>query len=392
VRAIVESLERSEANDRAALAAEVSRAALMGARGNSGVLLSQIVRGAAESFAESDDVARALRNASDMVYAAVRAPVEGTMLTLIRELAEEAEAGSDLTAIVARGDDCVRRTREMMPVLQEAGVVDSGAAGLLELVRGLAGFSSAVAPLTVSLRSVHLEASRFRYCTSYVVEGSELDAAALEQELDGLGDSLLVVGGPTALRVHVHTDEPERAIAVGSLVGTVEAVEVADMHEQIAARAERLSTPVVAVVDGDGNRRLFESLGATVLDELPAERDGLILLSEIADSIPAALTALVAYDAEASIEENVEAMRNAAAAVASACVEQPADAIDFEQAARTAIDGLLAEPRGLLTLLTGAGAPSLDGLLDWLHSAHPGLEVDVHDGGQAVYQLLIGAE
>jgi hypothetical protein len=364
----------------------------MGARGNSGVLLSQIVRGAAESFAESDDVARALRGASDTVYAAVREPVEGTMLTLIRELAEEAEAGSDLEAIVARGDDCVRRTREMMPVLREAGVVDSGAAGLLELVRGLAGFSPAVATLTVSLQSVHLETSRFRYCTSYVVEGNQLDADALERELDSLGDSLLVVGDPTALRIHVHTDEPERAIALGSAIGTVEAIEVADMREQIAAREERLSTPVIAVVDGEGNRRLFESLGATVVDELPGERAGVILLPELADSIPAALTALVAFDAEVSLEENVEAMRGAAAGVANAAVGQSGDAAGFDQEARAAIEGLLAEPRGLLTLFTGAGAPPLDGLLEWLHTAHPGLEVEVHDGGQAHFQLLIGAE
>ena len=364
----------------------------MGARGNSGVLLSQIVRGAAESFAESDDVAAALRRASDTVYASVRAPVEGTMLTLARELAEAAEAGGDVAAIVARGDDCVRRTRELMPLLREAGVVDSGAAGLMELVRGFAGLSSAAPPPAVSLQSVHLETSRFRYCTSYVVEGDELDAEAFERELDELGDSLLVVGGPTALRIHVHTDDPDRAIAIGGSRGTVEAVEVADMHEQIAAREERLSTPVVTVVEGDGNRRLFESLGATVLDELPPARDGLILLPEIASSIPAALSALVAYDADASTDENLEAMRAAAAGVACASVGQPADPDAFDQEARAAVGSVLAEPRGLLTLVAGAGAPPLDGLVAWLHEAYPALEVEVHDGGQPRFQLLIGAE
>ena len=138
VRAIVEALEGEGPDDRAGLAHEVSRAALMGARGNSGVILSQIVRGAAESLAGSDDLALALRSASDAAYRAVRKPVEGTMLTAIRELAEEAEAGGDLAAVIARGEDCVARTRELLPVLAEAGVVDAGAAGLVEILRGVA--------------------------------------------------------------------------------------------------------------------------------------------------------------------------------------------------------------------------------------------------------------
>ncbi len=138
VRAVVEAIEVSHADDRASLAKEISRAALMGARGNSGVILSQIVRGAADSLAGRDGLAPALRSASDAAYRAVRKPVEGTMLTAIRELAEAAEAGGDLAAVIARGDDCVVRTREMLPVLAEAGVVDAGAAGLVEILRGIA--------------------------------------------------------------------------------------------------------------------------------------------------------------------------------------------------------------------------------------------------------------
>ena len=384
VRAIVEAIERSEADDRVGLANEITRAALMGARGNSGVLLSQIVRGAAESFAESDDLARALRRASDTVYAAVDKPVEGTMLTAIRELAEEAEAGGDLPAIVARGDDCVARTREMMPVLREAGVVDSGAAGLVELVRGLAGLSSAAAPQPVSLQSVHGETSRYRYCTSYVVEGSGLDADAIKLDLASLGDSLLVVGTETALRVHVHTDDPDRAIALGGTRGTVEVVEVADMHEQIAAREQRLTHPVIAVANGEGIRKLFESLGATVVDAPPTPGDGVILLSEIAPSIPEQLSALVAYDAERSLDENVDAMRTAASAVVSG------EAAVAE--VWPVLERLLGEPRGLLTVLTGAGAPPLDALLARLAASYPELEVQVYDGGQASPELLLGAE
>ena len=132
VRAVVEAIERSSTEDRAALANEITRAALMGARGNSGVILSQAIRGAAESLRDSDDIARALRGAADAAYRAIKKPVEGTMLTALRELAEEAERGSDLAAIVARGDDCVVRTTDMLAQLKQAGVVDAGAAGSVE--------------------------------------------------------------------------------------------------------------------------------------------------------------------------------------------------------------------------------------------------------------------
>ena len=248
VRAIVESLEQPGRDERAELAHRVSRAALMGARGNSGVILSQIVRGAAEALRESNDLARALRGASDAAYRAVRTPVEGTMLTAIRELAEEAEAGSDLAAIVARGDDCVVRTQRMLPALTEAGVVDAGAAGLVEIVRGIAA-ALAGEPLPEAppdrappptIDALHQELSRYRYCTVFVVEGERLDADALEGELAAIGDSLLVVGDPSALKVHVHTDDPGRALSLGVARGTIAGVEIANMHSQTIERRERL--------------------------------------------------------------------------------------------------------------------------------------------------------
>jgi hypothetical protein len=443
VRAIVEALEHSEAEDRVAIAHEVSRAALMGARGNSGVILSQMVRGAAESMAERDDPARALRAASNAAYAAVRTPVEGTMLTAIRELAEEAEAGSDLDAVLARGDACVARTRDLLPELRDAGVVDAGAAGLIELVRGLAGREPAHAPLGVSLRSAHRELSRYRFCTSFVVEGEQLDAAAVERELERLGDSLLVVGDETALRVHVHTDDPDRAVAIAGARGTVGALEVADMHEQIAAREHRIghaACAVVAAAAGTGNRRLFESLGAIVVDAaaspspreflaaiesgewleavlLPNQRDAVLAAEQAAEhasrpavvlpteNMQAGLAALVAFDPERPAAENVEAMEAAADAVAAGAilerdgrwigvvdgqpvVEGPA----FDEAARSLVERLLAEPRSVLTVLTAAGAPPLDAWLAAIAERHPGLEIEVHEGGQPRYALLLGAE
>ena len=151
VRAVVEALEKSDAEGHEAVAKELSRAALMGARGNSGVIFSQIVRGFADVLALHEEVdgpvlADAFRSASEAAYRAVRKPVEGTMLTVVREMAEEAERPEVrslpkdelLRRVVARGEQAVARTPELLDVLRDAGVVDAGGAGLLEIVRGLA--------------------------------------------------------------------------------------------------------------------------------------------------------------------------------------------------------------------------------------------------------------
>ena len=134
-------------------------------------------------------------------------------------------------------------------MLKEAGVVDAGGAGLLEIIRGLraavAGEPIPEAPAgTVTLASVdsmHQELSEFRYCTVFVIEGEGLDADGLERELELLGDSLLVVGDSTALKVHVHTDDPGAALSLGTAGGTIDGIEIADMHRQTLEREERLS-------------------------------------------------------------------------------------------------------------------------------------------------------
>ena len=475
-RGVVEALDASTANERAALAREATRAALMSARGNSGVILSQIVRGAADSLAESDDLARAFRGASDEAYAAVRKPVEGTMLTVIRAIAEAAEAAPPLEPsellelLVARGEEAVERTRDQLDVLREAGVVDAGGAGLVELVRGLAAAASGKTPSApaeiprLTIEAAHQELSRYRYCTTFVIEGEGLDAPALETGLERLGDSLLVVGDPSALKVHVHTDDPGTALTLGTRAGTIEGVEIADMHRQTEERKERLlaalpggaaRSAVVAVVAGDGNRRLFEDLGAeriveggqtmnpstsdllkavdaTAADEvvLLPNNSNVVMSAEQAArvagkpvrvvptaSIPAGLAALVAFHNERSAEANATAMREALAGVvtgeiAVASRDASADGVavregeflalldgravaagaGFDDVARELLELLLAQPRDVLTLLRGEGAPPLNGLLDELAERHPELELDVHDGGQPHYPLLLSAE
>jgi DAK2 domain fusion protein YloV len=297
VRSVVEALDRSAADGNAAVWREISRAALLGARGNSGVIFSQITRGLAEVLASSEaidaaELGAAFRASSDAAYRAVREPAEGTMLTVIREMAEEAErpeharlgAVELLRAVLVRGEDALARTPELLDVLREAGVVDAGGAGLVEVLRGvvleLSGEPLPEAPVeseALGLQAIHQELSRYRYCTGFVVEGDGLDVSGLERSLDRLGDSLLVVGDETALKVHVHTDDPGAAISAATAMGVVGRVEIANMHAQTFEREGRLlaapgavevlATGVVAVCPGDGNRRLFKELGATTVIE-----------------------------------------------------------------------------------------------------------------------------
>ena len=391
VRARAEAVDNTAAASRESLARAVARGALMGARGNSGVILSQIVRGATDVLGEASGsrigataAAQALRGASDAAYRAVRRPVEGTMLSVIRELAEEAEerapgqpAIADLLVdLVRRGEAAVARTPEMLQVLRDAGVVDAGGAGLLELVRGIAAAVSGVAlpePPPAEehpgIEAIHQELSRYRYCTVFLIEGHDLDREALEEQLEKIGDSLLVVGDTTAIKVHVHTDDPGAALSIGSAVGTIDRIEIANMHEQTQQREERLlaavpdapteraTTGVVAVVAGEGNRRLFESLARDVgplavveggqtmnpstadlvaaVQSLDADEavilpnnSNVLLAAEhaaansdrrvqivAADSIPGGLAAMVAFDGQRTAAENAAEMREAVEAV-----------------------------------------------------------------------------
>ena len=384
MRALVEALADAADASRPALAHTVTRAALMGARGNSGVILSQIVRGAAEVLGEAETVdsrvvAEALRAASDTAYRGVRQPVEGTILTVVREMAEEAEARAAsqpevdelLRAVLACGEAALARTPELLDVLRDAGVVDAGGAGLVEIARGIVAAVTGeelalpdAAP-ELGFEAIHRELSEFRYCTAFLVEGSELDAGSLEHELEALGDSLLVVGDEAALKIHVHTDDPGAALSLGTARGAISGVEIADMHVQTAQRAERLAavrsdavSDVVAVVAGGGNRRLYESLGvariveggqsmnpstADILEAIEAStaaevvvlpnNGNVIMSAEQAvalagkpaaivptRSIQAGLSALLAYDPAAAAEENAEAMREAIDSVATAAV------------------------------------------------------------------------
>jgi uncharacterized protein len=461
---IVEALQRSTATTTAQLAADVQRAATMEAKGNSGVILSTIVRGLARVLGETDRVdatilAEALRAGATTAYQAVKVPVEGTMLTVIREMAEEAELPDvralsvveALRRVVARGEDAVERTPEMLDKLREAGVVDAGGAGLLELVRGaLHGLTGEPLPdvpdVTEELteESIHHDESEFRYCTVFVVEGQALDLDALHARLEPLGDSLLVTGDESVAKVHVHTDEPDGAIAVGRAVGVVDAarVEIGDMHSQAAERegwlaqlhaaAQALPTEVglVAVAQGPGNARILRSEGAVIVIEggqtmnpsvgqileavTAVNADNVIVLPNnpnvrlaaenaaqestkdvrviATGSVPEGIVAAFEFDAEKDIDTNEATMKEAVVRVAVG---------EITRASRSAtVDGVTAAEGEFLAMLDGRAFATdadiwavLDALLDSFTSeGHSLVQVLRGEGAPAADEIAARIE
>jgi len=496
MRAVMEELDRLDGLEvdevgRTELVQALARAALMGARGNSGVILSQIVRGAAEELASRPGelvdpvlVASAFASAADAAYASVRDPAEGTMLTVFREMAhsiarqlahleaekqrldrgvsdeqQDAVLAEVLEQAIADGQRAVERTPEQLEVLRESGVVDAGGYGLVLILAGVvAGLrGDGAEPPQVShhdappLSRPHHEDSRYRYCTNFIVSGAGLAAREFLPRLEGLGDSVLVVGDEATLKVHVHTDEPEAAVALFEGAGQVTNLDVADMREQIAERQARLGggrTGALAVAAGDGLERLFAELGAHVIHggetlnpstyellagihEVPAEEvlvlpssSNVIMAAERAcelsekparvvkaTSQQAGLLALVELDADAPAEENARRLEVALGEIATGGVAPAArddaqgrfrkgDAVGFAGEEIVAWGGAgstlattlerLAEGAEIVTLLAGKEAPIP---LEEIDTHVPdGVEIETHEGGQPSWWWLLAAQ
>jgi DAK2 domain fusion protein YloV len=503
VRGVLDDLGRlPEDADPGQISTSISESALMSARGNSGVILSQIVRGAMEVLAEGDALSRpvvtaALDRATEASYRAVRKPVEGTMLTVLREVAEAAEAfpgnaeeegeGPFFQWLIEVGWDSVRRTPLLLKVLADAGVVDAGGYGLMVLFEGMVSgagefhrLAAVSGPDDLAVLPSRVEAfekavSPYTYCTSFLLAGSDLDAKELEHVLSQYGDSLLVVGDRTQLKVHVHTDEPGTVLGLATMRGTLHSVEIDNMKEQTAERDRRLReeegasggstysgsedalTEVVAVVSGEGNKKLFRSMGATLLVEggqtmnpsaeqllqaaksahaptvviLPNNKNIVMTAEQIvglADkeilvvptrSMQAGLSAMVAFDPLRSGVENQKEMQAAYAHLITGEVTKAvrdsnlnglqikqgtfigivneqviSTAPDFQEVVDAVAHQLIDDDREVVTLLlgNGEGAAFAAEAARRLKERYPEVDLEVHEGGQPLYPLLLSAE
>ena len=384
----------------------VARAALLGARGNSGVILSQLIRGAAEELVSRPGelvdpvlIGAAMARAAQRAYSSVREPAEGTILTVVRDMAtcvaseiahmgdprlgaeddpavQNAVIADVLERALRAGEESVRRGPEQLAVLRESGVVDAGGHALTVMVAGMIAAlrgteAPAVARHAAPARVTHPEheSSTFRFCTNFAVTGRELDPGPWIERLEALGDSVLVVGDAATLKVHVHTDFPGGATALFAGVGDVSHLDVADMHAQVEARDERLAAAgaaaqqrcgALAVVAGDGMRELYESLGVFVLDGGPTLNPSTYeLLAGIHDVpaeevvvLPNSPNVVMAAEHAAELSEKVvrvSAARSPQAGLAAALALDPA---------RSATDNVAAVDEALERLRTGAVAPA----------------------------------
>jgi uncharacterized protein len=301
MRSAVEEAYRTQETSVSAVAQAMSKGALMGARGNSGVILSQIWRGMAQGLVKKDsftgrDFADAFLQASKVAYKGISNPVEGTILTVIRESAQAGQSfaagnGDDLqevmSAIVEAANKSLANTPNLLPVLKDAGVVDAGGQGLYTILEGALRYlrgegeqmqfrkpqmvSSAVT-VPARLQPLSMKEEPFGYCTEFLLKGQKIDPDKLREKLKKHGESLIVVGDQANVRVHIHTLDPGTIIHSVTSLGTMHQVSIRNMDEQhedyLAMQKHRLPTTnvsIIAVAPGDGIKDVFSSLGAYVI-------------------------------------------------------------------------------------------------------------------------------
>jgi len=294
--------------DTSAVAEAMAHGALMGARGNSGVILSQMMRGLAKGFAGKAafgpaEMAHALDQASIAAYEGISRPYEGTMLTVMKDAAAAARNGvgrdgQDLLAlmetVVEEARKSVERTPELLDVLREAGVVDAGGQGVATILEGIlhylrgdegqTGPAIDETPATVkegpvvrqpvfaAPRSAPVEEKAYGYCTELIIRGSELNLGQIRRWVESQGESVLVVGDEGTAKVHVHTIHPGTVIEFAISLGTVHGLKIENMDDQHEEFRQMRRAPlpssdvsVVAVVAGAGLESVFRSLGAAAI-------------------------------------------------------------------------------------------------------------------------------
>jgi len=277
------------------VAKAISMGSLMGARGNSGVILSQIFRGIAKIFegkeeANAVELAQALRAGSDTAYKAVMKPVEGTILTVIREIAgacekeakEDNDILSSLLAGIQEGHRTLERTPAMLPILKEAGVVDAGGRGLMYFLEGFVDGLAREKDIILDVYKERMSAlgSRiankapielaYNYCTEVLIKGRNLDAGDIKDHLSPLGDSMLVVGEDDLIKVHIHSNHPGKVLETCLQFGSLSDIKINNMLEEVheqrhnwegekALKTSKIG--LVAVGVGDGIIKILKNLG-----------------------------------------------------------------------------------------------------------------------------------
>ena len=381
----MEETKQNTDKDASSVAKSMAHGALMGARGNSGVILSQFWRGLArglegKSSFNGRDFALALVEASQAAYEGIIHPVEGTMLTVLRDAAKAAEEATkanseSLLPVVATATEeaknSVARTPDLLPVLREAGVVDAGGQGIYVLLDGALHFLegeggkmrhrkpklvTANLPLASKMAPAGEVEMPYGYCIEFLLEGQTLNLSKISKKLRKQGQSVMIAGNSSMVRIHIHSFKPGEIINYASHLGTLHQLKVDNMDDQYAEfikiqkeRMPKVDIAIVTVASGNGFFEVFNSLGATIIVPggqtmnpsvrdllravesapsdniilLPNNRNILLTASQVdsltskriklipTNTIPQGIAALLAFNYEMDLEENAQIMEQA---------------------------------------------------------------------------------
>lgn len=493
MQAALAELDSVPDDSASAVAQATAHGALMGARGNSGVILSQLFRGIASGLKgkkqfDGADFAAALKEGSTTAYKGVMKPVEGTILTVGREAAEAAQdAVSDgvrdftpvMERVVAAARDSVARTPLLLSVLREAGVVDAGGQGLYVILEGALRYlrgepmdtDELVEAVPTAVVSSPAEGDvQYGYCTEFILQGQNLDLDEIRERIAGCGDSALVVGDDQTIKVHVHTFRPGDVIGFASGRGTLHNIKIDNMQDQhreylvmgddaLGAQTDQEAdgVAVVAVVSGSGLCNVFESLGVRTIvpggqtmnpstqellhaieglnekDVVVLPNNGNVVLAaqkakELSqknvvvvpsETVPQGISALLAFNYQADLEKNAEAMDKATHNVQTAELtrairsvkingleveegeiigllngELTAKGKSIEEVAEQILEQMKADEHEIITAYHGEDVTELQAqeLIDHLRKNYPEQEWELIDGGQPHYYYIISAE
>jgi len=507
----IEEIANEDSSDLSLVSSRVAHGALMGARGNSGVILSQVLRGFSQGIGDatsvdSEQLAKGFEEATSVAYRGVTKPTEGTILTVARKVSEAARAKASSTSDIAEmmeivvnaAQRAVDETPSQLAVLREAGVVDAGGYGLMIILEGFlktvkgqripgsvpaaAGAAAATgvaAPAAPRIGAYALETpdEGWGFCTEFMIDSPKKTFETVRDELTPLGNSAVIVGDDKLVRVHIHTLDPGSLIARATAYGTLQKLKVEDMtrqHHEILAQEPALADPssngssngsraphagdvgVVAVAVGDGFRRIFEDLGASVVEGgqtmnpstedllqacnavaagqviiLPNNRNVIMTAQQVqglcdkevrvvpSRTVPQGISAMLTLDPGGDLESTTRAMTDSLDgvqtievtwAVRSTSVDglkiKNGDAIAVVngkikaagKSSQEVIDGALVEVKAegyeLLTIYAGeeVDEASLKQTIEHLRERFPGLTVEAQRGDQSHYPYILSLE
>lgn len=495
-----EEVENNLSKNIGELGKTFSKGLLMGARGNSGVILSQLFRGfckniESESEINSKLLAESFQAGVETAYKAVMKPVEGTILTVAKDAAQAAVEKANNTEdcielmeyIIVKANESLENTPNLLAVLKEVGVVDSGGKGLLCVYEG---FLKALKGEKVEAKVAKIGKDEFvhdehdfhgvintediiyGYCTEMMVRFGKnkkaFDEQEFRQDMSQFGDSLLVINDEEIVKVHVHTEHPGKVFNYGQQYGELIKLKVENMREQhrevirkeqhtAKPKMETVETAIITISMGEGISEIFKSMGAThiisggqtmnpstedivkVIEQSKCKRaiilpnnKNILMASEQAasivdaeavviptKSIPQGISALFQYDVDATLEENKAQMADSVNNVKSGSLtyavrDTKIDGVEIKKDAfmgliedkivssqsdqlttvTELLNEMLAEDSEILTVIIGQDAEQevTDNMINWIEEQYPDVEVEVHEGGQPIYQYFFSVE